>query len=79
MIEDQIRDGDLVLIEARKTANPGETVVALIDGESATLKRFYSEVETIRLEPRNSALEAQVYDAARVEIRGIVVGVLRRY
>jgi repressor LexA len=79
MIDDQIRDGDLVLVESRKTAHAGETVVALIDGEEATLKRFYRQGRRIRLEPRNESLKPIVLDARRVEVQGIVIGVLRRY
>jgi len=79
MIEDQIRDGDLVLVEARKTAQPGETVVALIDGEEVTLKRFQPQGRKIRLEPRNAAMEPIVVDSDRVQIQGVVIGVLRRY
>lgn len=80
MIEDQIRDGDLVLVEERREAQPAETVVALIDGETATLKRFYPlPRQRVRLEPRNEHLQAMEYPASRVQVQGVVVGVLRRY
>lgn len=79
MIEDQIRDGDLVLVEARDSARPGETVVALIDGEEATLKRFQPMGKQVRLEPRNASMEPIVVDRARLRIQGVVIGVLRRY
>ena len=56
MIEDQIRDGDYVIVESRPEARDGETVVALIRGEDATLKRFYRRGAAVRLEPANAAL-----------------------
>lgn len=78
MIEDSIRDGDMVLVERRSDPAPGETVVAVLPGESATLKRFYPEPDgRIRLQPANAALEPLLVD--EVEIRGIVIGVIRRY
>ena len=78
MIEDHIQDGDFVLVESRAHARPGETVVALLDGAEATLKRFYRQGTDVRLEPRNSSLQPIVVPAQRVEIQGIVVGVVRR-
>ena len=78
MIEDSIRDGDLVLVERRSDPAPGETVVAVLPGESATLKRFYPEPDgRIRLQPANAALEPLLVD--EVEIRGVVIGVIRRF
>lgn len=79
MIEDHIRDGDYVLVESRKTAHPGETVVALVQGEEATLKRFYPAGREVRLEPRNSTMEPIIVPARDVQIQGVVIGVLRRY
>ncbi len=80
MIEEQIRDGDYVIVQSRMTAHDGEMVIALIDDESATVKRFYRESGgKVRLQPANAALAALVYDADRVRIQGIVVGVIRRY
>jgi repressor LexA len=77
MIEDLIDDGDLVVVERRDTAQNGEIVVAIVDGEQATLKRFYREKDRIRLQPANA--EMQPIYPARVEIRGIVRGVIRRF
>jgi repressor LexA len=77
MIEDHIVDGDLVLIESRKSARDGETVVAVVEGET-TLKRLYREGRKIRLQPANEALEPRVYPAAQVQIRGVLKGVIRR-
>lgn len=77
MIDEQIRDGDYVIVEKRKTARNGETVVALINGEEATLKKFYREKDRIRLQPANPNMEPiWVKD---VEIHGVVIGVMRRY
>ena len=78
MIEDSIRDGDLVVVERRSTAYNGETVVAVLPEEEATLKRFYRESDgRVRLQPANAELQPVVVD--EVEIRGVVIGVLRRY
>ena len=71
MIDEQIRDGDIVIIEDRKTANNGETVIAL--------KKFYQSNGRIRLQPANETMGPLVLDAKEVEIRGVVVGVMRRY
>ena len=78
MIEDHIDDGDLVVVERRETANDGDIVVAILDGEEATLKRFYRERNgSIRLQPANSSMEP-IY-TTRVHVRGIVRGVIRRF
>jgi repressor LexA len=77
MIEDGIRDGDIVLVEQRAEARNGETVVAVLPGEETTLKRYYKERNRVRLQPANAALEP-LY-VREVEIRGVVVGVIRRY
>jgi repressor LexA len=78
MIEDSIRDGDMVLVERRTDPSPGETVVAVLPGESATLKRFYPEPDgRVRLQPANATLEPMLVH--EVEIRGVVIGVIRRY
>lgn len=78
MIEDSIRDGDMVLVERRSNPEQGETVVAVLPGETATLKRFYRERDgRVRLQPANETLEPLLVD--QVEIRGVVIGVIRRY
>ncbi|MSR56475.1 MAG: transcriptional repressor LexA [Planctomycetaceae bacterium] len=77
MIEAQIADGDYVVVRKQKTCRDGDIVVALIDGDEATLKRFYKEPHRVRLEPANSTMQP-IY-ATRVEIKGIVTGVIRRY
>ncbi len=80
MIEDAIADGDLVLVERREHARNGETVVAVLPDGSTTLKRFYKEQrgkqQQIRLQPANAAMEPIFLDD--VEIRGVVVAVVRR-
>lgn len=75
MIDDGIEDGDYVVVEERQTAQDGDTVVALLDDGTATLKRFYRERGRVRLEPRNPRL-APIY-ARDVSIRGIVKGIVR--
>ena len=77
MIEDQICDGDYVIVEKRNTARDGETVVALLDNGEATLKRFYRQANGIRLQPANPAYEPLV--TKDVQVQGVVVGILRRY
>ncbi len=79
MIDEQIRNGDYVIVQSRQTAHNGEMVIALIDGESATMKKFYRENGGIRLQPANPALSPLHYDADRVQVQGIVVGVIRKY
>ncbi|MBW2292802.1 MAG: transcriptional repressor LexA [Deltaproteobacteria bacterium] len=79
MIEDQICDGDMVVVERRAEARNGQTVVALIDGTDATLKRFYREGGQVRLVPANHTMEPIEVPAEQVTIRGIVRGLLRSY
>ena len=76
MIDDHISDGDWVVFEKRSNARNGDTVVALIDGEEATLKRFYKEKTRIRLQPANAKFKP-IY-ARNVEIQGVVTAVIRR-
>lgn len=79
MIDEQIRDGDIVIVEDRKTAGNGEMVIALLNGNEVTLKKFYLVGGRIRLQPANPAVEPLVVDADQVQVQGVVVGVLRRY
>jgi repressor LexA len=76
MIEDQIADGDFVVIRKQDTAHKGQVVVALTDENEATLKRWYPEAKRIRLEPANSSMEPIYVTNARV--LGVVVGVVRK-
>ena len=78
MIEEQIRDGDYVICERRAAAQNGETVVAVLPSGEATLKKFFLEKDNrVRLQPANPAMQPILAD--HVEIRGVVVGVLRKY
>jgi len=78
MIEEGILDGDKVICEQRETANNGEIVVALIDQDSATLKRFKRNTDgTITLIPANHTMTAMTYAPERVQIQGILLGVVR--
>jgi repressor LexA len=80
MIEDHIMNGDYVVIEPTQVANAGETVVALVGNDEATLKRFYREPGgKIRLQPANSEMAPIIVPSADVKIQGRVVGVLRKY
>lgn len=79
MIEEQIKDGDYVVVEARQQAENGETVVALIDGDKATLKKFYREKDHIRLEPANPNMAPIIVREEDLKIQGVVVAVLRKY
>jgi repressor LexA len=76
MIDEQIRDGDLVICEKRSDARNGETVVALLETGEATLKKFYREKGRVRLQPANPAYEPIFVDDVRVQ--GVVVGVIRK-
>lgn len=80
MIDEQIRDGDYIIVERRQTAMNGETVVALVDDESATVKKFYLQKGgMVRLQPANERMSPMLYQASRVKIQGVVVGLMRRY
>jgi len=79
MIDEQIRDGDFVLVEDRKTAENGEMVIALLGGSDVTLKKFYRDGGRIRLQPANPAMQPILADPAQVQIQGVVVGVMRKY
>jgi repressor LexA len=77
MTDEGIRNGDFVIVENRNWASNGETVVAVINENEATLKKFYREGERIRLQPANPDMQPIYVD--KCEIRGVVVGVLRKY
>jgi repressor LexA len=79
MIEDQICDGDFVVVESRPEARDGETVVALVRGHETTLKKFYRRGKTVRLQPANSSMPPIDLPAGDVAIQGVVRGLLRRY
>lgn len=79
MIEAGIFDGDYALIQRASTARDGEIVVALIDGQDATLKFFRRDGRSVRLEPANAQHQPQIYAAERVFVQGRLAGLLRRY
>ena len=79
MIDENIRDGDHIIVEQTDTADDGDMVVALLDGDTTTLKRFYREPDHIRLEPANPAAETILVRDRPLKIQGIVIGLLRRY
>jgi repressor LexA len=79
MIEAGIFDGDTVIIKNASTANPGEIVVALVDEEEATLKRFRRKGASIALEAANPAYETRIFGPDRVKVQGKLVGLIRRY
>ncbi|MBX3582645.1 MAG: transcriptional repressor LexA [Rhizobiaceae bacterium] len=79
MIDAGIFDGDTVIIKNGSTANPGEIVVALVDDEEATLKRFRRKGASIALEAANPAYETRIFGPDRVKVQGRLVGLIRRY
>lgn len=79
MVEAGILDGDYALVQRAETARDGEIVVALVDGQDATLKYFRRDGRNVRLDPANGAYEPQIYEAHRVMVQGRLAGLLRRY
>ncbi|MFD1197087.1 transcriptional repressor LexA [Brucella gallinifaecis] len=79
MIDAGIFDGDTVIIKRGDTANPGEIVVALVDDEEATLKRFRRKGASIALEAANPAYETRIFGPDRVQVQGKLIGLIRRY
>ncbi|MCP4295129.1 MAG: transcriptional repressor LexA [Proteobacteria bacterium] len=79
MIEEHICDGDFVLVEERNYADNGETVVAMLNYEEATLKKFFNEGQRIRLQPSNFDMDPIYVNPQELSIQGVVVGVIRQY
>ena len=79
MIDEQIRDGDYVIVERRSDARDGDTVVAVLRGEEATLKKFQRRGSVVRLVPANARMKPIEVPARDVEVRGVVRGLMRRY
>jgi repressor LexA len=77
MINEHICDGDYVVCRQTPTARNGDKVVALVDGEEATLKTFYREKGRVRLQPANDAFEPIWVEPDRLQIQGVVIGVVR--
>jgi len=79
MIEAGILDGDIVIVKKANTARNNQIVVALVDQEEATLKRIYKTGQTIELIPENKDFETKSFGPDRVEVQGILVGLVRKY
>ena len=79
MRDEHIVDGDYVLVERAATARQGEIVVALVRGSETTLKRYYLEGASVRLQPSNVDMEPIYVPASQVAIQGRVLGILRKY
>jgi repressor LexA len=80
MIDENIQDGDIIIVASQKTAENGQVVVALIDGNYATVKKFYREAEFIRLEPANPQFKPIfIKTEERIQIQGVVRGLIRKY
>ncbi|GBQ15293.1 transcriptional repressor LexA [Swaminathania salitolerans] len=79
MIEAGILDGDTVIIRQTETAENGQIVVALVDGQEVTLKRLRQKGKSIALEPANAHFETQIFPQNRVSIQGVLIGLYRRY
>jgi SOS regulatory protein LexA len=80
MIDENIQDGDIIIVASQKTAENGQVVVALIDGNFATVKKFYREPDFIRLEPANPQFKPIfIKTPERIQIQGVVRGLIRRY
>jgi repressor LexA len=78
MIDDGIREGDLVIVQQQLAPNNGDTVVAVVHGE-ATIKRFYRHGPIVELRPANAQMTALQVDAQDVEVKGVVAGLIRKY
>jgi len=78
MVEDGILDGDFIVVRKQPTAQSGETVVALINGE-ATVKRYYPRFDSVELRPAHSGMEPILVSEGDLQIQGKVVGVMRHY
>jgi repressor LexA len=79
MIDDNIQDGDIIVVEKQITAENGLSVVALINNEQVTLKKFYIEADGIRLQPANPDMEPIILKNDEVQVLGIVSGVIRNF
>lgn len=77
MVDDNVQDGDVIIVEKRETAENGQSVIAMVNGEQVTLKRFYVEPDGIRLQPANPEMEPIYLRNEEVQILGIVTGVIR--
>ena len=80
MLDEGIFDGDFIVVESRQMAENGQTVVALVDSNEATVKKFFREGNRIRLQPANPNYDPIIIKPPdRVNIQGVVIGLIRRY
>ncbi len=79
MIDDNIEDGDIIIIEKTESASEGQSVVCLINDEEVTLKKFYVEKDGIRLQPANPEMPPIYLKHHEFQILGVVSGVVRKY
>jgi len=80
MIENNIQDGDIIVVNSQNTADNGQVVVAFIDGPNATVKKFYREPDFIRLQPANPQYKPMfIRTPERIQIQGVVTGLIRKY
>ena len=79
MIDDNIQDGDIIIVEKKQSADNGQSVVALINDEQVTLKKFYIEADGIRLQPANPEMEAILLKNEEVQVLGVVTGIIRKF
>lgn len=79
MIDDNIQDGDVIIVNKTETAENGQSVVALIHGDQVTLKKFYIEEDGIRLQPANPSMNPMYFKHNEVHVLGIVSGVIRQF
>ncbi|MBC7542644.1 MAG: transcriptional repressor LexA [Candidatus Sericytochromatia bacterium] len=79
MIDEQIRPGDMVLVEPAQQARNGDLVVALVDGEETTLKRYFLDGDQVRLQPSNATMDPILCDKVRVSVQGQVRALMRTY
>jgi repressor LexA len=79
MVDEQIRDGDYIVVNSRQTAENGEMVVALVHDDSATVKKYYRERGRIRLQPANETMRPMYFAEDEVRVQGVVVAVIRKY
>jgi repressor LexA len=79
MIDEGIFDKDTIVVLTKQTAENGQIIVALVDGQHATVKKFYQEKHRVRLQPANEHHKPLILEPERVQIQGLVIGVIRRY
>jgi len=79
MIDDNIQDGDIIIVEKKLSAENGQSVVALINNEQVTLKKFYIEADGIRLQPANPDMDPILLKNEEVQVLGVVTGIIRQF